>query len=209
MTTSYSRCRRFFLQCCSRISTQPLHNTFTQTDNEEKSEQLFDSTSLPPVASPANFDLPPILTPSILTTLPPDVSLENVEYADTKIFIPPIHNGKVVKVYDADTITVANRLSEYSPEVFRFNVRLLGIDTPEIKSKNATTKTRGIDARDTVKDMIFGKIVRLENVSLEKYGRLLADVYIGDIHLNQWLLDNHYAVKYDGGTKHIPAEWEA
>ena len=187
------RCMRSFLPCFSRIATQPLHNTFTQTDNEEKSERLFDSTTLPP---------------SIFTTLPPDVSLENVEYADTKIFIPPIHKGKVVKVYDADTITIANILSEYSPEVFRFNVRLLGIDTPEIKSKNATTKTRGIDARDTVKDMIFGKIVRLENISLEKYGRLLADVYIDDIHLNQWLIDNHYAVKYDGGTKHIPAEWE-
>ena len=27
------------------------------------------------------------------------------------------------------------------------------------------------------------------------------------IHLNQWLLDNKYAVEYDGGTKHPPESW--
>jgi len=29
----------------------------------------------------------------------------------------------------------------------------------------------------------------------------LADVYLGDLHVNQWLLDNKYAVQYSGGTK--------
>ena len=48
----------------------------------------------------------------------------------------------------------------------------------------------------------------VKNVSLEKYGRILADVYIEDIHLNQWLIDNGYAVTYSGGTKHIPEDWE-
>jgi micrococcal nuclease len=139
-------------------------------------------------------------------------SLDNVVYKDTAIYIPDIPFGKVVKVYDADTITIANRISvgnSYSEQVYRFNVRLNGIDTPEIKSANPTTKARAIQARDVLSEMIFGKIVILKNVKLEKYGRLLADVYLDDLHLNNWLIENNYAVKYDGGTKMIPTEWEA
>lgn len=139
-------------------------------------------------------------------------SLDSVLYADTQIFIPNITFGKVVKVYDADTITIANHLTiggTQSTEIYRFQVRLNGVDSPEIKSKNATTKELAKKARDALSNMIFWKIVELKNVKLEKYGRLLADVYLGDLHLNQWLIDNNYAVRYDGGTKQIPDEWEA
>ena len=52
-----------------------------------------------------------------------------------------------------------------------------------------------------LEDLILHKQVRLENRSQEKYGRLLADVYVGDIHINQWLLDKGYANVYDGGKK--------
>ena len=48
----------------------------------------------------------------------------------------------------------------------------------------------------------------LKNVSMEKYGRILADVYLGNLHLNQWMLDQKLAVEYDGGTKSRPAEWQ-
>jgi endonuclease YncB( thermonuclease family) len=138
--------------------------------------------------------------------------LDDILYADTQIYIPNIKSGKVVKVYDADTITVANRISvggAQSDEIYRFQVRLNGIDSPEIKSKNATTKAIAKQSRDVLTEMIFGKIVELRNVQLEKYGRLLADVYLGDLHLNEWLVENKYAVRYDGGTKQIPDEWEA
>ena len=138
-------------------------------------------------------------------------SLDNVVYSDTQIYVPNITQGKVVKVYDADTITVANYISVggvQSEELYRFQVRLTGIDSPEIKSKNPTTKALAKQARDVLSGMIFGKMVELKNVQLEKYGRLLADVYLGNLHLNQWLIDAKYAVRYDGGTKQIPQEWE-
>ena len=34
---------------------------------------------------------------------------------------------------------------------------------------------------------MLNKFVKLENIQSEKYGRILADVYIGDIHLNDLL----------------------
>ena len=62
-------------------------------------------------------------------------------------------------------------------------------------------------ARDFVSKLALNKFVRLENVATEKYGRVLADVYIGDIHLNDLLIKERYAVVYDGGTKEKPTSW--
>ena len=55
--------------------------------------------------------------------------------------------------------------------------------------------------------MILQKDVTLKNVANEKYGRVLADVYLGDLHLNQWMIDQRFAVAYDGGTKKAPESW--
>jgi endonuclease YncB( thermonuclease family) len=47
----------------------------------------------------------------------------------------------------------------------------------------------------------MNQMVRLENVGIEKYGRLLADVYLGDLHVNQWMKEKGHAVEYHGGKK--------
>ena len=123
-------------------------------------------------------------------------------------FIPEITQGVCVKVYDGDTITIAAFLPYKESKMYKFSVRLNGIDTPEIKGKCESENYMALQTRDIVKEKILNKIVTLENVKLEKYGRLLADVYIDNIHLNNWLVHNRYAVKYDGGTKQSPANWE-
>ena len=56
--------------------------------------------------------------------------------------------------------------------------------------------------------MIMGKDVELKNVALEKYGRLLCDVYYGECHINAWMVKKRYALPYDGGTKAHPKSWE-
>ncbi len=68
-------------------------------------------------------------------------------------------------------------------------------------------KNAAINARDFVTNLTLNKFVRLENVHSEKYGRILADVYLDDIHLNDLLLKERYAVPYDGGTKKKPISW--
>jgi endonuclease YncB( thermonuclease family) len=123
------------------------------------------------------------------------------EYKTTRPFVVPIERGKVIKTYDGDTITIAAKLPYKESPIYRFNVRLNGIDTPEIKSTTAQEKSMAINARDALHELIYGKMVELKNVDTEKYGRVLADIWLEDIHVNQWLLDNKYAVKYDGGKK--------
>ena len=133
--------------------------------------------------------------------------LDKIEYKDTIPFVPPITEGKVIKVYDGDTITIASKMPYPNSPIFRFSVRFLGIDSPEIKAKTTIEKSLAVISRDALSEKIGGKMVVLKNVSLEKYGRLLADVYLDDLHLNQWMINNKYAIPYDGGTKHRPDEW--
>ena len=137
-----------------------------------------------------------------------EVLLQHIEYKDTIKYIPTVTCGKVIKVYDGDTITLASKIDPSCPIIYRFTVRLLGIDSPEIKGKTENEKALAKKSRDALYNLIYGKFVTLENVTTEKYGRLLADVKYGSIHINTWMLENNYAVPYDGGKKIIPEEWE-
>lgn len=132
----------------------------------------------------------------------PDIKIE-----DTVEFTFPIKSGRVIKCYDADTITIASKLPYDASPLYRLSVRLNGIDAPEIKGKCAEEKEVAKEARDFVSNLVLNKVIRLENVESEKYGRILADVYLGDVHLNELLLKERYAVKYDGGTKLKPVSW--
>ena len=133
----------------------------------------------------------------------------DIKWEDTTEFTFPITGGKVIKVYDGDTITIASKLPYNESPIYRLHVRLNGIDTPEMKGKGVSDeeKEAAKQTREIVYNLVFNKFVRLENIQNEKYGRILADVYICDINLNEFLIKEKYAVKYDGGTKIKPTSW--
>ena len=134
-----------------------------------------------------------------------------INYKDTIPFVPPITGGQVIKVYDGDTITIASKLPYSTSPLYRFSIRFNGIDSPEIKGKTEIEKKLAIQSRDALHKLIMNKYVLLRNCNTEKYGRILADVYITidnkEIHLNKWMIDNNFAVSYDGGTKIRPDNW--
>ena len=134
---------------------------------------------------------------------------DDIHWEDTTVFTFPIQGGRVIKVYDGDTITIASKLPIKKSPIYRFSVRLNGIDTPEMKGTGVTDdeKTAANQTKEFVTNLILNKYVRLENVENEKYGRILADVYIGNTHLNELLIKERYAVLYNGGTKIKPASW--
>jgi endonuclease YncB( thermonuclease family) len=132
---------------------------------------------------------------------------KTIDWKDTILFVPPVDKGIVIKVYDGDTITIASKLPYDDSPLYRFSVRLNGIDCPEIKGKNQSEKDCALIARQELSNLIMNKIVSLKNIQTEKYGRILADVYIDDLHLNQHMLDKRLAVTYDGGTKISPNDW--
>ena len=130
-----------------------------------------------------------------------------IGWKDCLPFVPPIDRGVVIKVYDGDTITIASKLPYPDSPLYRFSVRLNGIDCPEIKGNDKYEKECAQLAKQEITDLILNKIVILKNVETEKYGRILADVYIGELHLNNHLLKKRLAVAYDGGTKISPKNW--
>jgi endonuclease YncB( thermonuclease family) len=134
-------------------------------------------------------------------------SNKEIKWEDTKPFVMPLTKGRVIKVYDGDTITVASKLPFPNSPLYRFSVRLNRIDCPEIKGKTAVEIAVAKEARDAMTALIYQKEVTLLNVANEKYGRVLADVYLGSLRVNQWLIDQRFAVAYDGGTKKTPESW--
>ena len=132
---------------------------------------------------------------------------KTIDWKDTIQFVPPVEKGIVIKVYDGDTITIASKLPYSASPLYRFSVRLNGIDCPEIKGKDENEKQCAQIAKKEMSELILNKVVTLKNVQTEKYGRILADVYIGDLHLNKHMIEKRLAVSYDGGTKISPSNW--
>ena len=52
-------------------------------------------------------------------------------------------------------------------------------------------------------------MVYINVLDYDKYGRILAEVRDVDSNLDvaTWLLENKYAVKYNGGKKVVPSDW--
>ena len=134
------------------------------------------------------------------------ICLKEITWDETIPFVPEISTGMVIKVYDGDTITIATKMYDLLP-LYRFSVRLNGIDTPEIRTHNENEKKHAIIAKNALSEKILGKMITLKNISLEKYGRVLADIYFENEHLNLWMIEQGYAVEYDGKTKEKPQKW--
>jgi len=147
------------------------------------------------------------ITKVLLSPITLEEELTHISWKTCIPYVPPVHTGKVIKVYDGDTITIATKLPFEKDTIYRFPVRLTGIDSAEIKGKTEHEKRLAVLARDALSAKILGKMVELRNVGTEKYGRLLADVYLDGVHINQWMLENKYAVAYNGGTKAPTESW--
>ena len=72
----------------------------------------------------------------------------------------------------------------------------------------ANEKKAAIAAWDTVRSLISENGIRFstQNVDINKYGRVLADVFVGDVDVAGYLIENRYPLRYDSSTKAEP-DW--
>ena len=140
------------------------------------------------------------LEPIILHQIIPN----NLNRKELPKFRPRINHGRVIEVYDGDTITIA---THESGDLFQFQVRLMGIDTPERRTKDASEKEVALIAKQELEEMISGEIVQLHNVDLDKYGRILANVMYHNKDVGVSLIEKRLAVPYFGKTKKSPTNW--
>lgn len=116
--------------------------------------------------------------------------------------------AKVVSVYDGDTINVVI-LNIFSCK--KYKVRMYGYDSPEMKPlltmKNRKKEiTNAIKAKKYLASMILNKIVIVDTKKRDKYGRLLATIYVKSsifttLNVNQIMIDKKYGKPYYGGRK--------
>ena len=119
---------------------------------------------------------------------------------------PYYYIAEVVKVYDGDTCTCVVDLG-FKTSV-RIKVRLLGIDTPEIRTKDLDEKKKGLETRDWLREKILGKKVLLHTKERGKFGRWLGMIWQIDQEepefknsYNGQLINEGFAKEYWGGKK--------
>lgn len=111
---------------------------------------------------------------------------------------------KVLSVYDGDTFKVNLPCTQ---DIFcrDISVRVYGIDTPEIKTKNSCEKKKAKEAQNLTKNILSKGVVVLKNCKRDKYFRLLCEVSVlgknQGYDLSEELIDNNLAVRYYGETK--------
>jgi endonuclease YncB( thermonuclease family) len=138
--------------------------------------------------------------------------------------------GKVVDIYDGDTCKIVLLLDN---RLQKMNCRLMGLDTPEMKPSLQKTDREEeilnayrcrnrlislvtdcecpIDNHWNKKECIGKvdtnqKIIHVECLDFDKYGRLLVRLWENDSSeksVNEILIEEHYAKEYDGGKKDV------
>lgn len=108
---------------------------------------------------------------------------------------------KYVKNYDADTITF--NIPNVHPLIGKkINIRVFGVDTPEIRTRNTCEKEKARNSKKLVENLLKNaKRIDLVNIERGKYFRIVADVKIDGKSLGHYLLKNGLAYAYDGGKK--------
>ena len=91
--------------------------------------------------------------------------------------------GKVIGIADGDTITVLQNKTQYK-------IRLYGIDTPE------KAQDFGNRAKQFTYSLVYGKNVKVIQEDVDRYGRIVGMIFIGDICVNEEIIKNGFAWVY-------------
>ena len=104
------------------------------------------------------------------------------------------YKAKYIKAYDGDTVTVDIDLG-FNTWMKDQTIRLYGIDTPELRGEE---RERGLEVRDYIRRRLEGQDICIKTYKDKKgkYGRWLAEIYIGEENLNDTLIEKEYAVVY-------------
>ena len=112
----------------------------------------------------------------------------------------------IERVLDGDTFDCAIDLG--FGILYRARVRMNGIDTPEVHTTDTREKNLGIDALHRLQELLLQnagaiRVLTQKPDSTEKFGRVLADVYIGNQgrSVNEQMVDEGFAWEYHGEAK--------
>ena len=106
------------------------------------------------------------------------------------------------RVVDGDTVDITLDLG--FDILYNNRIRLLGIDTPESRTRDLEEKKLGLAAKERVRELCpVGSTVTVKTTKdgRGKFGRILGEIYVGDVNVNKLLIEEGHAVEYFGGKK--------
>jgi micrococcal nuclease len=104
------------------------------------------------------------------------------------------YRAELRRVIDGDTVELVVDLGFHVRVIEIF--RLARINAPEMNTQD------GKLAKLELINFLFQTTADLtvETFKTEKYGRWLGELWLGDVNVNDWMLENGFAVPYKGAT---------
>ena len=113
-----------------------------------------------------------------------------------------VYKCEVTRVVDGDTVDVDIDLG-FGVWLRKQRIRMLGIDTPESRTRDLEEKKYGKAAAAFLKEQIEkGKVsLRTSKDGKGKFGRILGELFVDGTNINQLMIEKHHAVAYFGQSK--------
>ena len=114
------------------------------------------------------------------------------------------YKAKVTKIIDGDTIRCDIDLG-FDIVFSNQTIRLYGIDTPESRTRDLEEKFYGNLSKDFLNDYCpKGSYITLRKHldKKGKFGRILGELIVNKVNLNEQMVENNLAVCYEGQSKH-------
>jgi micrococcal nuclease len=117
---------------------------------------------------------------------------------------------EIKKVVDGDTVDIVLNLGFNILHAVR--VRLASIDTPESRTRDLDEKARGLLAKEFLKNWLSQEhekkkiVIKTFKKSKGKFGRVLAEIWVNDVNVNEDMIECYHAVPYSAQNKKEVAE---
>lgn len=108
----------------------------------------------------------------------------------------------VTRVVDGDTVDVDVDLG-FSTILKKQRVRMMGIDTPESRTRDLEEKFYGKASKAHLESILAEGNIELQSHGKGKFGRILGELFVGSssYSVNQQMIDEYHAVPYLGQNK--------
>mgnify|MGYP003138586841 FL=1 len=122
-----------------------------------------------------------------------------------------VYRAEVTRVVDGDTVDAIIDLG--FAILYKERIRLMGIDTPESRTRNRKEKALGLASKARLKALVkqgrTAKSLYLQTSKdgKGKFGRILGTIWADGINANEQLIAEGHARPYFGGSKNAVGEW--
>jgi len=119
-----------------------------------------------------------------------------------------MYKCKILRIVDGDTVDVDIDLG-FGMWMHRERVRMMGIDTPESRTRDLEEKAFGLASKERLKELLPIGSIQILKTEIDKsgedakgkFGRILGDFLIEGERASEILIEEGHAVAYHGQSK--------